>query len=140
MLASCYGMHRSNRMTSKPKIYSPDGGRCREEDMSNQSVPTSINAVAITPNAAVAVASGTSAMMMSIDDNTIMSSLASPVAQSKQSQEGNVGNSNILLGSKAEEDPGSSGSHSVEMGWDDGEKVNLVQESYNYTKVHNWIV
>ena len=68
---------------------------------------------------------------MSADDTTMMSSLASPVAQSKRSQEGNI---------QAQEDDGSSKAHAEKDEWDNGEKVDLEEESYSYTKVHNWSV
>lgn len=129
------GMRRSTRMTSQTKPYRPEEKQRRGRKISIQSVP---NFISVEERTAGTAAGG--ACAMNIEDNTMMSSIGSPVAESRRSQEGNKSNSNILLGDEAEEDDGSSTAHDEEMGWDDGEPVNLEQESYAYTEVSGWNV
>lgn len=131
-------MRRSTRRTSKHVILSPEHKERMGVEVSNQSAPNVINvegtAGVAASGGAMAAASGamveSACSAMSMDNNTMVSSLGSPVAESKRSKESN----------ESEEDYSSSDDEKMKE-WDEGEEeVDLEQESYGYTGTTHWAV
>ena len=144
------GMRRSCRVTPQVTCFRPGMGPAgrwndsptspeEEErigrDLSSRAVPNFISVVGGSTTGTAA----SDASAAGNDNTTMVSTLASPAAKSKRSNEGNISNSNVS-GYEGQEDDGSDNAHAEDAEWDDGEKVNLEDESYNYTKVHNWFV
>ncbi len=114
---------------------SPDEEERIGQDLLQRAVPNFISVGGSTAGTTASVASAAG-----MDNTTMVSTLSTPVAHSKQSNVGNIGSSS-MPGYKDQDDDGSSKAHADETdSWDDGKPVDLVAESYEQTKIHRWSV
>ena len=146
------GMRRSRRMTPEVKHYRPNLGPDRKwfdnptspdeeerigQDLLQRAVP---NFISVGGSTAGTTASEASAAGM--DNTTMVSTLTTPVAHSKQINGVNISSSSSMPRYKDQDDDGSSKAHAdeTEQSWDDVEPGDLEAESLKYTKSHKWAV